>query len=183
MLARLPRSDQVPYVLWYPRTVIENGERVVMHQRYTDLLPALQDIATGGRSTTFRREATKLSEKGLELTDARRAEIDRLAERLAWAPVIPDLWWHDLRRTCGCRLLQDYKLTMEAVSKWLGHSSIEPTQRVYAFLETKHLHQAVGTRRIGRSYDAPLLEAKVLGKNEDKIGSDQTSGRGVGWKC
>lgn len=51
--------------------------------------------------------------------------------------------WHDLRRTCGCRLLQDRKFSMEAVSRWLGHSSIKVTEKHYAFLRVQELHEAV----------------------------------------
>lgn len=51
--------------------------------------------------------------------------------------------WHDLRRSCGCRLLQDYRMSFEEVSKWLGHSDVRITQQRYAFLETSHLHDAV----------------------------------------
>ena len=58
---------------------------------------------------------------------------------------IDDLIWHDLRRTCGCRRLQDDGLSMERVSKWLGHTSIATTERIYAFLEVDDLHRAVGT--------------------------------------
>jgi integrase/recombinase XerD len=50
--------------------------------------------------------------------------------------------WHDLRRTCGCRLLQDYGLSMEAVREWLGHSSVIVTEKAYAFLEIEQLHRA-----------------------------------------
>jgi len=125
-------------VLWHS----ERG----LHKRYFDMLPALQNIATGGRSQVFRREVTKIKEKGLKLTDARRREVAVVMEREAWTDVIPDLTWHDLRRTCGCRLLQDHKMSMEAVSKWLGHSSIQVTEKAYAFLETRHLHEAVGTQ-------------------------------------
>jgi len=53
------------------------------------------------------------------------------------------LRWHDLRRTCGCRLLQDHNLSMEGVKEWLGHSSVVVTERAYAFLEIEHLHRAV----------------------------------------
>lgn len=56
---------------------------------------------------------------------------------------IDDFTIHDLRRTCGCRLLQDRRMSMEEVSKWLGHSSIKVTERVYAFLDVEHLHRAV----------------------------------------
>ena len=56
---------------------------------------------------------------------------------------IEDLTFHDLRRTCGCRLLQDYGASMEVVSRWLGHSSIAVTERCYAFLRIEDLHRAV----------------------------------------
>jgi integrase/recombinase XerD len=58
---------------------------------------------------------------------------------------IEPLTWHDLRRTCGCRLLQDHRLSMEQVSRWLGHSSVLVTERAYAFLETEHLHAAIAS--------------------------------------
>jgi hypothetical protein len=45
--------------------------------------------------------------------------------------------------TCGCRLLQDYQVSMEIVSKWLGHTTITVTERSYAFLRTEDLHRAV----------------------------------------
>lgn len=61
------------------------------------------------------------------------------AKRAGIAP----LNWHDLRRTCGCRLLQDHGMSMEQVSRWLGHSSVLVTERTYAFLETEHLHAAM----------------------------------------
>lgn len=51
--------------------------------------------------------------------------------------------WHDLRRTCGCRLLQDRRFKMEDVAKWLGHSSVKVTESRYAFLDVSHLHRAV----------------------------------------
>ena len=51
--------------------------------------------------------------------------------------------WHDLRRTCGCRLLQDHGLTMDEVARWLGHSSVRVTERSYAFLRVEHLHRAL----------------------------------------
>lgn len=60
---------------------------------------------------------------------------------------IEDFTIHDLRRTCGCRLLRDRRMSMEEVSKWLGHSSIKVTERVYAFLEIDNLHRAVKRTR------------------------------------
>lgn len=56
---------------------------------------------------------------------------------------IARLTWHDLRRTCGCRLLQEHHFKMEEVSRWLGHGSITVTERAYAFLEEEHLQRAI----------------------------------------
>ena len=56
---------------------------------------------------------------------------------------IKDLRWHDLRRTCGCRLLQEHRMRMEEVAKWLGHQSMGQTERAYAFLEVDDLHAAM----------------------------------------
>lgn len=137
VLRSLPRSRTISSVLWHS----ERGE----DKRYTDLLPALLNIATGGRSRILRREMTKLAERKVRITDKHRTEASALAERLAWADEIPDLIWHDLRRTCGCRLLQDRRMSMEQVSKWLGHSSVKVTEKAYAFLEVMHLHAAAGT--------------------------------------
>jgi integrase len=56
---------------------------------------------------------------------------------------LDDVEWHDLRRTCGCRLLQDRGMSMEVVSKWLGHSSVRVTERHYAFLSIDDLEKAI----------------------------------------
>ncbi len=59
---------------------------------------------------------------------------------------IKDLRWHDLRRTLGCRLLQDEGFLMEEVSLWLGHASVAVTQRHYAFLSKDQLHRALAKK-------------------------------------
>lgn len=60
---------------------------------------------------------------------------------------IARLSWHDLRRTCGCRLLQERGLSMAQVAMWLGHSSIIVTEKTYAFLEYEHMRDAIkGTK-------------------------------------
>lgn len=46
-----------------------------------------------------------------------------------------DLRWHDLRRTHGCRLLQDHGWSIEMVQAQLGHQNVTQTQKAYAFLE------------------------------------------------
>lgn len=56
---------------------------------------------------------------------------------------LSDVRWHDLRRTCGCRLLQEHKMKLHEVSMWLGHKSIKTTESTYAFLKIENLKQAV----------------------------------------
>jgi integrase/recombinase XerD len=60
--------------------------------------------------------------------------------------------WHDLRRTCGCRLLQDKGFTMVQVSKWLGHASVRVTEKHYAFLYVDDLERALaeGAKKLHR---------------------------------
>lgn len=50
---------------------------------------------------------------------------------------LPDIRWHDLRRTAGCRWLQRDNKPMEQVSMLLGHSSIAVTESRYAFLDAE----------------------------------------------
>jgi integrase len=73
-------------------------------------------------------------------TAVRRANKARKAKGL---PEMDHAEWHDLRRTCGCRLLQDRKFAMEEVSKWLGHTSTKVTEQHYAFLHIDQLDEAV----------------------------------------
>ena len=63
-----------------------------------------------------------------------------------------DLRWHDLRRTCGVRLLRDRRMSMEEVQLWLGHEDIQVTQDSYAFLEEEDLQERlVETERRARA--------------------------------
>lgn len=62
---------------------------------------------------------------------------------------LPHVKWHDLRRTCGCRLLQEYNVDIFKVSKWLGHASVMVTERAYAFLRVDDLHAAIGNPQTG----------------------------------
>lgn len=65
-----------------------------------------------------------------------------LRRRCAEAGIAP-CSFHDLRRTCGIRLLRDHHLSMDRVSSWLGHSGIKVTEKVYAFIAVDDLHRAV----------------------------------------
>lgn len=81
-------------------------------------------------------------------TSRRYADLGKGLAGAAKRAGIKPLTWHDLRRACGCRLLQDHGLSMEQVSRWLGHSSVLVTERAYAFLTTEHLHAAIAKRTI-----------------------------------
>lgn len=61
---------------------------------------------------------------------------------------VKDLRWHDLRRTCGSWMLQS-GVDMIRVSRWLGHASVAVTERSYAFLDTRSLHEAAQIRAQG----------------------------------
>jgi integrase len=61
--------------------------------------------------------------------------FDRGFKAAAKRAKIVDLRWHDLRRTHGCRLLQDHGWSIEMVQAQLGHQSVTQTQKAYAFLE------------------------------------------------
>lgn len=62
---------------------------------------------------------------------------------------LADLNWHDLRRTCGCRLLQDRGMQMHEVRDWLGHSTVRLTETTYAFLDVENLKRSAGVVGVG----------------------------------
>lgn len=63
--------------------------------------------------------------------------LNRGLKRAADRGRVPDLRWHDLRRTHGCRLLQQEGWSMEMVRDQLGHRSVVQTEKAYAFLEVE----------------------------------------------
>ena len=97
-------------------------------------------------------EAERLLEKYAHEGRVPVASNQKMNERLHEIEALLDLplslTCHVGRRTCGMLLL-DAGLSMEAVSKWLGHSSIKMTETLYS-----HVQQ----RRIGRE----LREAGLL---------------------
>jgi len=76
-------------------------------------------------------------------TQQRYRNLDKGFRAAARRAGIRDLRWHDLRRTCGCRLLQDKGFSLEQVKDWLGHSSVKVTERTYAFLRIDDLERAL----------------------------------------
>lgn len=77
-------------------------------------------------------------------TGKRFKDLNKTLQRIARSVGVADIHIHDLRRTCGCRLLQDWRMPMEQVSKWLGHASTEITEQRYAFLKVENLQEAIG---------------------------------------
>lgn len=63
--------------------------------------------------------------------------LDRGFKAAARRAKTKNVRWHDLRRTHGCRLLQEHGWSLEMVQAQLGHASIVTTQKAYAFLEVE----------------------------------------------
>lgn len=92
------------------------------------------------------------------------ADLNKTLQAIAREAGVAKLKIHDLRRTCGCRLLQDHRMTMAEVSRWLGHATTDITEAAYAFLETENLHDAIGGRVIDNA--ARLRLAELLGPDD-----------------
>lgn len=92
-----------------------------------------------GAATTTRgaRRATTAPSPRKDNDGERFNHLDRGLRNAAKRAKVPLLRWHDLRRTHGCRLLQEEKWTLEMVRDQLGHRSVVQTERSYAFLEVE----------------------------------------------
>ncbi len=138
--------------VWIPADKAKGGR-----ERRVPLLP---------RSSQYRAQLPRYLRRGDEPDWVfRKKNGERYGERrkaflaaIAGAG-LKDLIWHDLRRTSGCRLLQDHGLQMEQVRDWLGHKSVVVTERSYAFLSVENLHTAIrdghrsGHRSAGQEID------------------------------
>jgi integrase len=97
----------------------------------------------------IKRGRKKLSDK-----DGNRfRHLLRALKLTATRAKVPDLIWHDLRRTHGCRLLQDLGWSLEMVRDQLGHSTLQQTEKAYAFLEVETRREAAGTKT-GTGFEA-----------------------------
>ena len=56
---------------------------------------------------------------------------------------MPEVTFHDLRRSCGTLLIQK-GVELHVVSKLLGHTSTTVTEKVYAHLQVKQLREGLG---------------------------------------
>jgi integrase/recombinase XerD len=106
--------------------------------RWIPLMPRSAEIVERFRVTNYPLLCWRYEGEKIEHTWAYR-----IFQKMVKAAGLEDLEWHDLRRTCGCRLLQDHKMSMERVSRWLGHSSVKVTEKHYAFLRIEDLEAAM----------------------------------------
>jgi integrase/recombinase XerD len=103
--------------------------------RAIDIARRLQEERVGGVPLFVTALGARYSPQSPTLYEA----LQKACRRAGVAPTS----LHDLRRTCGCRLLQDHGMPLEKVSQWLGHADVRITQQRYAFLRAEDLHKAI----------------------------------------
>lgn len=90
---------------------------------------------------------------------------------------LPGLTWHDLRRTHGCRLIQQHDFTMEMVRDQLGHSSVVQTERAYAFLEVDARRARLSRTNAGTVVD--LADARDSGPSPEVSAAQKPAHKAV----
>jgi integrase/recombinase XerD len=123
----------------------ERGEIAVMETKTDE--PRLVPIMDRCRDILCGLHAEKVSPYVFAKADG--TPYQRFTRGLTAAAVranIAHVQWHDLRRTCACRLLQVYGADIYAVCKWLGHSSPAMTAKAYGFLRIDDLKKVVQKR-------------------------------------
>jgi integrase/recombinase XerD len=81
---------------------------------------------------------------------------------------VSNLRWHDLRRTCGCWLLQS-GVDIYTVGKFLGHKSVAVTERSYAFMLTQQLHDAINIKTQATAQNAAQALQVINGGKAGKL--------------
>lgn len=94
------------------------------------------------RPTMISREAITLP-AGATKTLRTREGLKSGFRRAREAAGMPHVTFHDLRRSCGTLLVQ-HGVSLQVVSRILGHSSTTVTERVYAHLQVKQLREGLG---------------------------------------
>ena len=111
-------------------------------QRQVPLLPRGREIALRLKGERVGSVPLFVTAKGERYSPNSPTLYEALRKACRRAGVAPTSL-HDLRRTCGCRLLQEHGLSFEKVSAWLGHTNVRITQERYAFLRIDDLHKAL----------------------------------------
>lgn len=92
---------------------------------------------------------------------ARFRHLDRGFKSACKRAGLRDVRWHDLRRTHGCRLMQEHGWSIELVQAQLGHSTVTQTQKAYAFLEVQHRLDRADNRAAARSAPAAVGTTEI----------------------
>lgn len=116
-----------------------------------------------GAATTKRGPLRRAALPRAERNDGERFNhLDRGLRRAAARGKVVGIRWHDLRRTHGCRLLQEEKWTLEMVRDQLGHQSVVQTERAYAFLEVEARRTAAHGVGTNPGTGSPALPAQEI---------------------
>lgn len=101
----------------------------------------------------------------------RLANMEKGFKAAARRAGVENVRWHDLRRTAGCRWLQDDKRSMEEVSMLLGHSSVQVTEQRYAFLENEKVAEETAQKSAHRRADYGKISNrnKAVGDGHDGL--------------
>jgi integrase len=134
---------------------------------------ALQTHMVGADSITLPAGATKTARtRDIPIIAAVRPWLQQLPlaitaeglksgfRRAREAAGMPDVHFHDLRRSCGTLLIQR-GVPLHIVSRILGHASTAVTEKVYAHLATRQMHEGLSVlddlhRQLHRAEPAPL---------------------------
>lgn len=92
-------------------------------------------------------------------TGTRYVQMNKGLKAAARRAGVTDLRWNDLRRTAGCRWLQRDGRSMEEVSILLGHSSVQVTEKCYAFLEAEAVAESVAAQKPARGTAERMAKA------------------------
>lgn len=162
----LRQSEQ--FGLRWRDVLLSKGEIVVPRElakgeksRKVPILPRAARILAQARPMKDDPERLVFCHKNGTRYRARGNTFKEVCQRIG----LKDVTWHDLRRTCGCRLLQG-GFRMEQVRDWLGHASIRITETTYAFLSLDSLKETAQNmaqvRRTGEATELAKSAQKVV---------------------
>jgi integrase len=134
-----PQIDLVNRVITTTKDTKNGRARAVpMQDRSAQFLSHWKTINSASRTPTFYVFAKANGRRYQNLFRGFKALVSKAG--------IPEVCWHDLRRTAGCRWLQNHGKQLHQVSVLLGHSSIVVTEKSYAFLDQLQLAKDTATQ-------------------------------------